>query len=433
MYVRFTAISAGALLIACVFDLFFSTKASGIVVLLSTLAFVVSDALHNPRVHLLFFYPNYYFVGMLVSCMIIYSGAYLTESRLYGYPNGAMGFFSLFYIFCLSSFKRGLNKKLKSHNVTIGRTFEPRLQSYVISAVAFLTALLVVAATVLYSTPVLMGINRVQYFKSVPLFVSYLKPAVFYFVFFAAYRCFILRWTLSGWVLLALAGFGIYFFLGEKFSGFILAIMAVSVVYAAGQEKVKISRTVLLSVFAAILGLAALIIFAYGGGEKGFDRFVARIALQAQVGWIFFNGPITWLAGLYRDIAIADMVEHIEYMFTPYDFYVRHYVQGGNTLTGFYPAAFILKYGMLVALLFSFIFCYLLGTLSNFVWTQLRKRQLFVSFLLYSAYMQFTLFLFAVYIPGIVGSFLICFAVSIWIIVLLNPKRTYRPFNVVSR
>lgn len=339
----------------------------------------------------------------------------MKESQITGYPNGSMGMFVLLSLIFVGSFKVGFRANLRNYKVNIGATLSRNSQTLVISLASVAILFIISLAILKYSIPSLLGVSRTTYFKSIPSYINYLKPTIYLLVFLSAYQFFILGKSKVGLFFTSTFVLLIYFFLGEKFTGFISALTGIIIIYASSKKNhIIISFKIISAGCIILIALIALIILQYGWSAHALKLLSERIALQAQVGWIFFNQPFSWISGTHSSVPLNDMSGHIEYLYTPYDFYLNHYMEGYG-LTGFYPAAYALKYGMFITLIFSSFFGVLLGSIARFCWTQLTEKRMFVSLILFGTYNQVYSLSFSASTPGAIGSIFIIASLFVYI------------------
>jgi hypothetical protein len=376
------------------------------------------------------FFQIYYSVGMLLSAMLVSGGMYMFEVAEFGDQNGI---FWVMMGFTVTGLEASCLGYLLSGSLHYGGGVKklPRGAGNFVT-LSIITATIIISSYVFisYSGPVLLGVDRVTFWRDIPPpYLSFVPTLVTQSFFFVA---FYFLWSrrngqksgLPATILVAYILVGL-FVLGQKLSLFILFITVWFVLLPGVFPNfvIKRSHIVLSLVTVTFLVITVLVSYALQAKEQGFA--LARIALQAQVLWSVFNDPNShnlllgeWSCYFGCDQFI-DGKDFISYKYLPLELY-NFYSKGGTTLSGFMPALSIATIGIAASLLVHIAISFGLGLVQGKLVVAVSKKNIVYSFLLYKMHIGLSLLWFAALqtaIPGLItillltGLYRICFPV----------------------
>jgi len=344
------------------------------------------------------FYAIYYFLGMMVSSIIITSGALMIEINEFGTPNGIFWilliFFMISLIFGNVGFKCGMFMT-RHVNVHINKKQERFFISIFLGVVVSFCFYVLIK----YSGPIFLEIDRVQFWNNVvPEYLKFLHSLLSqtYILF-----CFLLLFKRDRFqdfyakILFIILIIIIVLLLGEKFSAFILLLNALLVIRAGDVKPIVLNVRILLNWILVILFISALISLHYADKEDGFG-FV-RVALQGQLLWSVLNDSFKVL--LQNDSFVcffecgqfSDARDFISYKYLPFPKY-DYYQNTGTNLSGFMPAVQIMIFGLIAALLLHSLVSFLLGFFSGVLVKLINSENIFYAFILFKILFSITIF-----------------------------------------
>ncbi|WP_131199171.1 DUF6418 domain-containing protein [Phytopseudomonas dryadis] len=335
-------------------------------------------------------FVSYYYFALVLGAVSAESGIYMLEIKEQGQPNGAAALVLFFYTLFIGSVYlswRFFSVVLNDFNFpSVSLRFE-RLLGCVGCVIVLLICMYLIY---LYSSPVLMGIER-------STFSAFYAPSWFssiYSVFLQSFSVVILLWYFSsGGRKLYSVFVGVYFLFmflvfGQKFSGMVLLLFAVLAVL--GVEKRKLNFKFLMSLFGFGVLLFFLVCYAYISiGRDPLEFILARYALQGQLIWSVVSDPyldffsVNDLGCLIGDCSgYGSLINLVSARYLPVDVY-QAYQAGGNKLSGFSPAAHVLAFGLPVSIVLCVLSAALYGAITAFWAAAVRSQNLLVSVLAY--------------------------------------------------
>lgn len=378
------------------------------------------------------FMQIYTSVGLLLSAAIVSTGVLMFEVGQFGTQNGifwvVVGFFIVGFEAC------GLGYHT-ADSVTIRpavQRLSPKIERLLILSVTSITLLISAYVFVRYRGPMLLGLDRVTFWRTVaPSYLSFVPTLVIQSFFFAAY--FFLSRTRHGWstklpaaIILGYVAAAVLV-LGQKFSAFVVFMNAWFVLLPGVLPHFKIQPRHLLifSGVLAMLGVSVVVSYVVMGREAAF--VLARIALQAQVLWSVFDDkshlslwPQAWSCYLQCG-QFDDGKDFISFAYLPHELY-RFYAEGGTELSGWMPALPILTMGLFLALLIHLVVSFLLGFIQRKVVSALSRENLFYAFLLFKVHLSLTLWWFAGTSSAVRGMLAVILLIALYRAVFPSPQ-----------
>lgn len=382
---------------------------------------------NNPRFVLSGFYQIYAFSGLLLSALTISFGTYMLEVDKAGTANGAFWVAVTFLILgneiALLGFKIGNNKG----SIREKRIMPQRLGRWLAITLLLVTLLTAVLIMLFFKGPVLTGLDRVTFWRSVPPPLNNFPSLLGQSFFIAAYLYQSSKYeSKRAWIFALVVLMYIFFTVvvsGEKFSAFMIYIFGWMVIKAgfARDFRVQFNDYVRWVVIGTLIVM--LLVYSYAASEKEAVFIFSRIALQAQLLWSVLNEDVMRLLlggdwGCYlgcRDFGSG--VELISARYVPpvlWDFYS----EAGSGLTGFMPSLPILLYGFPVALILHLAASLLLGFIQAKAVAAVRSRDVVYAFLVFKIYLGITIFWYAakeVVLPGIAVTIILLIGLKILI------------------
>ncbi|MGX9728049.1 MAG: hypothetical protein ACTFAK_12255 [Candidatus Electronema sp. VV] len=341
------------------------------------------------------FYQIYYFIGMLLSAAIITSGTYMIEIDQQGDYNGI--YWVLIIFFCAGiemnrlGFKIGLNKVTQSVRIFSWLFFKKIVLFFII-----ITIVLSIYILFSYKGPILLGIDRVTFWRTVvPNYLNFTVTLVIQSGFFVAlYYMWEKRINRNGLIrsaVLITYIFIIIVVLGQKFSAFIILLnawLALAVgIYPALKIKIKY---VFLSLGIFLL-ISSIVIITYLNTGNEVSFIITRIALQAQLLWSVFNdsNSMNLLSGDWYCYFGCDNFkngqDYISYHYLPIAMY-NFYSEKGVVLSGFMPALSIMTFGVIGSFALHLVISFFLGILQGSFVSAIKNANFLYGFLLFKFY-----------------------------------------------
>ncbi|MDU3814906.1 hypothetical protein [Mixta calida] len=374
----------------------------------------------------------YYYIGMCVSLLMVSSGLHMIEINKIGNGNGAAFIMLSFFVFSLGISKTSFEFTLKKTS----NNYISRLSLKLVS-----TALLIIISSVLilgffiflvYSGPVLKGVNRVEFWESMKstglsFFPTLVIQSFYFVVFYYLHKKYDKKRRRVGLFLLLSYLITTILVLGAKFSAFIIYITVFfSILPSFHSNIIFRARTFFLMglVFCALISIVAL--FYILQGRDGSFIFV-RAALQGQLMWSVHNGNFpTLLADNFSCFWGCDGfnsgADYISYKYLPTATYT-HYINTGTNLSGFAPALQLLTLGIIPTVILQTIVSGLLGFLQARMVIYNSQRNFIMGFLLFK--LSFTVFLiwYAIMFTALTGGILTILAIVLYIILCKSTDR----------
>jgi len=379
---------------------------------------------YNTAATLTSFFQIYYGIGVLASAAIISSGAEMIEISAAGNANGSFWLMLFFFVIGIESTVLGYSYAHRLRFPVPALRLPARLDFIII--LLFLIPVLAIALYVFLLTggPVLRGVNRVTFWRSIaPTGTSILPSLVIQSFFFVA---FLYLWrvrTRDSLITMRLILFSYFligiFILGQKFSLFIIFLNTWLIVKigVTTNFRLKFSHYISATLMLVLLMLTVAISYIIDGQGIGF--ILVRAALQAQLLWSVAESTIQGVALPYRTECYFGCdwfdsgKDYISYSYLPAGTY-NFYKDGGNVLTGFMPALPIFTLGHVIATFLHICIGFFLGILQHKMKTALGKKQLIYGFLLFKFHFAILVIWFAAQQTAIPGLFPVLVAIIIY-------------------
>lgn len=351
------------------------------------------------------FYQIVYFVGLLLSAALVSGGMYMLEIAEYGNQNGTFWVIVSYFVTGFEAVGLGYRLGGVFHLGLGTKRLSKGMSKALLLLITVVTLVICAYIFVSYRGPVLLGIDRVTFWREIaPAYLSFVPTLVTQSLFFVSFYFLWSRRKGDGSLLpkailfaYVLAGL---FVLGQKFSFFILFITVWLALLPGMYPNFTFKRThVVISAWILIfLVISVLLSYLSQGRDAGFA--LARIALQAQLLWSVFDDPhghnlwqLDWSCyfgcGQY-----ASGIDFIMYKYLPFDLY-KFYTEGGTILSGFMPALSILTAGIVASILAHLLVSFGLGVLQRKLVSAITDENLIYGFLIYKTYMGLLLVWFA--------------------------------------
>jgi hypothetical protein len=378
----------------------------------------------NPAATLSSFYQLWAGLGMLLSAAVIASGAEMIEIREIGTANGVFWLMLAFFVIGIEAtflgFRYGRVVRLPLPALKLPTWLD---QTFMLALVlpAMVISIYVFALT---GGPILRGIDRLTFWRSVAPAGTSLLPSLINQTFFFVAVLYIWKARISGSMLLPrllLSGYVIVglLVLGEKLSLFIIFLSIWLMVLIGIRPKFRFRGRHFL-VFCGVLGLLLVVVavsYIANGQEAAF--VLVRGALQAQLLWSVaetsLNGQLPPLRPecYFGCNWFVNGADYISYTYLPTGLY-DYYSERSNTLSGFMPALPILTFGIPVTLLLHVTVGFISGVLQRKITTALNRNQPIYGFLLFKLHFAFTLIWFAAQQAAIPGALVVIAAILLY-------------------
>lgn len=386
-----------------------------------------------------YFYQIFYFLGVIASAFLISTGAYMVEIRKVGDANGVFWTGVIFFVAGLEASRFTYYKSIRRFQVSVSPCFNKDVEKIFLLFITSAALLASLVVFVKYSGPLIIGVERSEFWSSiVPSGFSFV-PSLIIQTFFLAIA---LYWPRGNKKSTKMAVLIIFLYLcstavvlGQKFSAFIIYAMIFFLYMAAHHPRFRISFKMVVWFFVTFLLIVGLVVYSYEviGRDAGFIS--VRLALQSQLNWSVLNAvPFPWGVNAplscFMGCQFGSGADYISYKFLPETVY-RHYTEAGTGLSGFLPALPILIFGFPVALALHVVFSMFTGKLQAYLVSQIRKRNTIYSFLVFKIYFSLVLFWYAaihyaVYSKLFIFSLLLCLMLLV-LFYVSNARDRYRP------
>lgn len=327
------------------------------------------------------FYQIFYSLGMLFSAVIISGGAHMIEINQYGTQNGFFWIMMIYFVAGMEMIRLGYDFGGRVHLGSGAQRFSPGIRRLVLLAIIGATLVMAAYVLVLTGGPLLRGIDRTTFWRTMaPPGTSLLPSLVNQSFFFAAFYFLWQRRSGGSMLLPSIVVIGYLltalFVLGQKFSIFIifLNIWLLLLPGILPGFRFRFKHAVMMAVVGAAMLLYTAI--TYMLDDRDISFIITRAALQAQLLWSVFDEPNA-LSLLPREPACyfgcgasPNGMDYITYRYLPEGLY-RHYAEGGTVLSGFMPALSVLTFGLAASFVIHLTVSFVLG---------LVQRKMVVSF-----------------------------------------------------
>ncbi|MGE8167410.1 DUF6418 domain-containing protein [Pseudomonas putida] len=349
---------------------------------------------------------NFLFVFMFlfsaIAVVVVEYGVYLPEIDVTTFFQGAAARNILLMIFFAAVMQV---ISLGIFQISTGRVAKVKgldgLLLKVMPPMCFLLLLFYVVVIIIYGSPLLMGVDRFYFWRSIapPWFryVHTLMPQLAFIVSFAFSVGHLRKRAALLWggvaVLAVIAG-------GEKFSGlFLMLVFAALPVFilrvraGKGALKVIFGFSVFMCLLMGVVAISYISIY----GDAFYDKILTRIALQGQMLWALdqratlegLSADVVWrsLFGLGAEDTNAGM-PYLMYLVAPAAT-VDAYLAGGATFTAPFPANIQVFFGYNLAPVVVAVIACVVGALSGLLMASIKSRSLIFSLLLIKFYWFF--------------------------------------------
>lgn len=356
-------------------------------------AYIISLYRRMPELLAAMLWQFLYFAGMLVSSTIISLGGDMYEIQAVGFANGIFWVVLLFFLVSCESQVLGLifsRRVCVSRGVLLSRTFE----FFVAKFFVYITLGLSFFILLRYGSPLLIGVNRIQYWGDVaPAYFSFVRVLVICTFFLISY--FVVssdgqrRGSIWYRLLLVLYIFLAFVLFGEKFSLFVFYIFAWLLLSSAVRGRREVRRTLRVMVFIFVFLLVNVgVVYELMG--LGFEFIARRTPSEGQVLWSVLNENISVIGcGLYcsntSGWTFLRAREFIDGRYLPLGTYLLNQITG-TSLTGYFPSWQVLAFGLPISVVFHFLVSVLFGFVQGSVVSAIRQKRLLQAFLFYIFY-----------------------------------------------
>jgi len=344
--------------------------------------------------------PLYYYIGMILSLLMVNNGVLMIEIDQYGSSNGSTLFMLAFFLYSI-----GIANL--AYNFTVYRnplSKLPKLPVHFINKTILMVIFVVIALGfiifILYSGPVLTGMNRVAFWEGMSntglSFFPTLVIQSFYFIaYFYLCKRYDERRRLFPFILLVAYVFLTVMVLGEKFSAFIIFFTVFCSLLPAFTGDLKIKKKTAVLLMLIFFSLVLTIVLSYVAQGYNIEFIFARIALQGQVMWSVINFDFPSLISIGEKCfsecgGYSDINDYISHKYLPVATYL-HYSATHTKLSGFAPAAQLLTMGIVPTFILQTLIFLMLGFLQAQSILYNRDRNFVVGFLLFK--ISFSIFL----------------------------------------
>jgi len=341
----------------------------------------------------------YYFSFLIVSCFFVESGALMREIDKFGFPNGSLVLVVVFFIFAVEFGRFGYLFGSKVGGLVCPK-IRGKWEQYFVYVTIFVSVFASLYLVFKYSSPFFKSMERVDFVTLyAPPWFGPIKSLVVQSFFLVAIVALSRQTTayVKRWAWLALVFYCLFAVLvfGEKFSLLNSFAMMFFLVFSSRNYRFSFRGMALFLIAAAVV--VCLVVYVYISNGRGVMFIFDRIALQAQVVWMYMN--FSEARGAYRASCLlgcdewtsgADVITSIilpEYLY-------KFYLDTGSILSGFSPAIYLFFLGPIFGVgLFCFV-SFLLGFLQGCMAVQIREGGIIFPFFIFKLYIALLLFLY---------------------------------------
>lgn len=370
------------------------------------------------------FYQLWSGVGMLVSAVIISSGARMIEVDADGTANGVfwlmLGFFVIGVEATLAGYRFGrlIHFPIPALRLPVG------VDRTILLAMLLPAVLLSAYVFAVTGGPVLRGIDRVTFWRDVAPAGARILPSLISQTFFFVAVFYLWRARIAGAMSLPrLLVFGYLVIgllvLGQKFSLFIsfLNIWLLALIGTSPGFRFRSRHFLALCLVLALL--LVVVAVSYLADDKEVAFILVRGALQAQLLWsvaqasLFSQLPPLRPECYFGCDWFAGGADYISFRFLPTGLY-DYYKEVSNAVSGFMPALPILTFGLPVAAALHILFGFFSGILQCKITTALNGNRPVYGFLLFKLHFAFTLIWIAAQQGAIPGTLPVIAAILLY-------------------
>lgn len=337
------------------------------------------------------FYQLFYYLGMMLSAIMIGFGAHMYEIKGDGNSNGL---FWITLFFATTGFEAAYLGYITSSKKTAARPIHSLNRLFIRTAVyaTLLGSFLILA---IYGSPLSYEVTRVSYWGLVaPSYLSPIRILVITTFFLATAEYFIRKnkqkdTTVQKIKILSYVFISLIL-LGEKFTVAIFFLFIWLTIQSSFSPKESTTKTYVHVFFVLILAMA-YVGYTYSRMGLGPEFVFARLALQGQVLWSVLNESLTTLSwGATLDCNIDCLSS-----FDGRDFVAQRYLppttyelnqETGTSLSGFMPSIQILTFGIPIAILIHLVFSFFLGRIQFVLSNMISGMDIIGAFLYFVVY-----------------------------------------------
>jgi|GEM_PF-1891281 len=356
----------------------------------------------------------YYYIGMCVSLLFVNSGTLMIEIDEYGTANGATLFMLAIFSYSVGISKLSFSFAANKYSVLKIPRIPDKVVSIALCMVLSLVLILGLFILIVYSGPVLSGMNRVAFWESIQAtglsFYPTLVIQTFYFLIYyylfktkVEHKIILATFLLIGYLLVTI------FVLGQKFSAFIIFITTLFTLLPSFVKNLKIKKQTF--IFMMVLMFLIITIISLSYVQQGYnpDFIITRIALQGQVMWSIINYQFPDVISNNSSCLIAcegfkNVSDYISFHLLPLPAYL-HYSATDTNLTGFSPAVQLMAIGLFPTLILQSLVYLMLGYVQAKIVIYNRERNFVMGFLLFKISLSIFLIWHAVMFTAIKGMF----------------------------
>ena len=400
MHAKFISFSVPLLLIllSSIFYLFSGSMVGGYVgsiyelfVLTLFVGYLFSLYYVSPGFLVTSFVTVIYWLGLIVSALVIGHGVYLIEIAEYGARNGVLSFYVIAAVCHLELARLGY----RFASAFFARYKFLRLPAIIdrLTPVAMLglVFLIMLSIFMIYGSPVLLGVDRVAFWSEVPFPLSLGRSLYYQSLIFVALKvCFLVIEARKGRAIFLIFVYSVImiFVMGEKFSGWMIAFGAFLSVLPGfvvfRRLRVKYVAVGLLVFFLLI----AYVLYNYLAQGHGYDFLLTRLGLQGQIGWsIIRHGDVSFSPGEYVSCSFGcaefgDARDLVSFKYaTPLVYW--HYLETGSTLSGFLPGLHVYLFGLILFFILSAVVSFGVGFFQRALVVAASSENYIATFLVY--------------------------------------------------
>lgn len=351
--------------------------------------------------------------GMMVSAAMISGGAFMIEIAEFGTQNGIYWVVLAYFVIGFEASVLGYRLGGVIHFGQGVRKLPWRIEKYLVLLMTGIALALSLYVLLVYRGPVLLGVDRVTFWREgVPAYLRMLPTVIIQSFFIAAFYFLWMRrkkksFDISAMIILGYLLSGILV-LGQKFSLFVIYAVTFFSILPGVFPSIKFNKSHVTAILAAIGLLAGSVLLSYQVQDKEEGFALIRIALQAQLLWSVFAeklisiGPAEWVCfwGCGEFISGTDF---ISFMYLPLGRY-QHYLEGGTVLSGFMPALSIITLGLFFSVFIHILVSVLLGFIQQKIVAAVSSENMILGLLIFKVYLSVVVIWFAgmqTAIPGL--------------------------------
>jgi hypothetical protein len=393
--------------------------------LLLTTNYIYAIYKKSPEFLLSYTYQIYSFIGMMISSTIIGAGTYMIEINQVGTSNGTFWIALAFFIVGTEASYLSFKKTPYFHALKYSLKPSENATRIIALTIALITIATGIFIFIKYSSPTIIGIDRITFWKQIVPSPLNLFPSILAQTFFLCGFLYIATNTtkaVSSWLIVAYILCSVIV-AGEKFSAFILYIFIWLTLKSSLNQKNSLDFKTVVKWLSISSLIGVVVIASYILSDKEAAFVLLRAALQSQLLWSVLNeDSMRLLTGdewhcYFGCQKFETATDFISAKYLPPDLW-DFYSEAGTNLTGFMPAAPILLFGIPGALLLHIVFSALLGATQKQAVYSIKSKNLITSFLLFKIYLGLIIFWYATRIQIATGILTTILALILIVLVL---------------